>query len=129
MLKTPTIPFHQQMEVTVTPGLLTEVNKTLGYHRMVSTLTRNQPQLPDRIKERKLIEEETTNDNLHQKIVEETPTQMMMTMMITMEEMAGAGKADVQNATLEDHRFKEMLLPVRGQCWNSCRVLVLLSDR
>ena len=29
-----------------------------------------------------------------------------------MEEMAGAGKADVRNATLEDNPFQEMLLPV-----------------
>jgi len=69
------------MVVTVTPGLLTKVNKTLEYHRMVSTLTRNQLQLPDRIKERKLIEEETTNHHLRQKILGVTPTQM--TMMIT----------------------------------------------
>jgi len=98
---------------------------------MVSTLTKSQLQLPDKIRERKLIEEETTNHHLPQEILGETPTQMTMTMMITtrMEEMAGAGEADVWNATPEDHHFQEMLLPVRGQCWNSCRVLVLLSDR
>jgi len=96
---------------------------------MVSTLTRNQLQLPDRIKERKLIEEETTNHLLNQEILVEIPTQMTMMMTTKMEEMAGAGEADVRNATLEDHCFQEMLLPVRGQCWNSCRVLVLLSDR
>ena len=97
----------------MTPDLLTKVNETLGYHRMVSTLTRNQPQLPDRIKERKWIEVETTNHHIHQEIVVEIPTQMMMTMMITtkMMVMAGAGEADVRNAALEDHRFQEMRLP------------------
>jgi len=59
------------MVVMVTPDLLTKVNKTLGYHPMVSILTRNQLQLTDRIKERKLIEEETTNHHLHQKILVE----------------------------------------------------------
>jgi len=117
--------------VAVTPGLLTEVNKTLGYHRMVSTLTKNRLQLPDKIRERKLIKEETTNHHLRQEILVETPTQMTMTMMITtrMEEMAGAGEADIQNATLEDHHFQGMLLPVLEQCWNLCKVLVLHSDR
>jgi len=78
-----------------------------------------------------LIEEETTNHHLRQEILEETLTLMTMTMMITtkMEQMAEAGEADVRNATFEDHCFQEMLLPIRGQCWNSCRVLVLLSDR
>jgi len=101
------------MVVTVTLALQTEANKTLGYHRMVSTLTKNQLQLLDKIRERKLIEEETTNHHLHQEILGETPTQMTMTMMITtrMGEMAGAGEADVRNATLEEHRFQEMLLP------------------
>jgi len=115
----------------VTPALLTEVNKILGYHPKVTTLTKSQHQLPNRIRERKLIEEETTNHHLRQEILEETPTLMTMTMMIMtrMEEMAGAGEADVRNATLEDHRFQEMLLPVLEQCWNLCRVLVLLSDR
>ena len=39
-------------------------------------------------------------------------------MMITtkMEEMAGAGEADVRNPTLGDHRSQEILLPVLGQC-------------
>jgi len=122
VLKNLTIPFDQRMVVTVTPALLTEANKTLGYHRMVSTLTKNQLQLPDKIRERKLIEEETTNHHLRQEIMEETLTQMTMTMMITtrMEEMAGAGETEVWNATLEDHRFQEMLLFVLEQCWNSC---------
>ena len=116
MLKNLTTPFHQRMVVTVTLGLLTEVNKTPGYHPKVSTLTKNQLQLPDKIRERKLIEEETTNHHLHQEIREETPTLMTMTMMIMtkMEEMAGAGEADVRNVTLEDHRFQEMLLPYEG---------------
>jgi len=87
----------------VTPALLTEVNKILGYHPKVSTLTKSQHQLPDRIRERKLIEEETTNHHLRQEILEETPTLMMMIMimiMTKMKEMAGAGEADVRNATL-----------------------------
>jgi len=95
------------MVVTVTTDLLTEANKTLGYYLMVSTLRRNQLQLPDRIKEGKLIEEETTNHHLHQEILVEIPTQTTMTMIITTKrkEMAGAGVADVRNATLEDHHF------------------------
>jgi len=65
-----------------------------------------------------LIEEETTYHHPRQEILGETPTLMTMMMMVMtkMEEMAGAGEADVRNATLEDHRFQEMLLPVRGQC-------------
>jgi len=41
------------MGMAVTPDLLTEDNKTLGYHPKVSTLTKNQHQLSDTIKERK----------------------------------------------------------------------------
>ena len=37
----------------------------------------------------------------------------MTTMTIKEETMAGAEEADVQNATLEDHRFLEIHLPVR----------------
>jgi len=35
------------------------------------------------------------------------------TMTIKEETMAGAEEADVQNATLEDHRFLEIHLPLR----------------
>jgi len=65
-----------------------------------------------------LIKEETTNHHLHQEILVEIPTQTTMTMMITtkMVAMAGAGEVDVRNATLEDHRSQEILLPVLGQC-------------
>jgi len=51
-----------------------------------------------------------------------------MVIMTQMGEMAGAGEADVPNTMLEDHLFQEMRLPVLGQCWNSCSVLVLLND-
>jgi len=66
----------------------------------------------------KLIREETTNHHLHQEILVEIPTQTTMTMMITtkMVAMAGAGEADVRNATLEDYRSQEVLLPVLGPC-------------
>ena len=106
------------MVVIVTPDHLTESNKTLGYYLKVSTLTKSQYQLPNRIKERKMIEEETTNHHLHQEILVEILTQMTMTIMITtkMEAMAGAGEGEVRNKTPKDHRFQEILLPVLGKC-------------
>jgi len=115
----------------VTPDLLTEGNKTLGYHPKVLTLTKRQHQLRDRIKERKLIAEKTINHHPHQVILVEIPTQMTMTIMIRtkMEAIARAGEADVRNAMLEDYCFQEMLLPVLEQCWNLCKVLVLHSDQ
>ena len=101
----------------VTLDRLTEVNKTLGYHLKVSTLTKSQHQPLNGTKERKLIEEETTNYRPHKVILVEIPTQTTMTMMITtkMEMMAGAGEADVRNETLKEHRFQEMFLPVIEQ--------------
>jgi len=39
MLKNLTIPFHKLIVVMVTPDLLPEVNKTLGYYLKVSALT------------------------------------------------------------------------------------------
>jgi len=106
------------MVVMVTPDLLTEGNKTLGYYLKLSILTKSQHQLHDRIKERKLIKEATTNHHLHQEILMEITTQITMTMMITtkMVAMAGAGEADLGNATLEDHPSQEILLPVLGPC-------------
>jgi len=85
---------------------------------MVSTLTKNQHQRCDGIKEKKLIEEEITNHHRHQGILVEIPTQMRMTMIITtkMEAMAGAREADVWKTKLKDPHFQEMLLPVLGQC-------------
>jgi len=106
------------MVVMVTLDRLTKGNKTLAYHLKVQTLTKSQHQLPDRIKERKLIKEETTNHHPHQEILGEIPTQMTMTMMITIitAAMAGAGEADVWNATLENHQSQEILLPALKQC-------------
>ena len=119
------------MVVMVTPDLLTEVNKTLGYHLKVSTMTKSQNQLLDGTKERKLIKEETTHYHHHQVILVGIPTQKTMTMKITtkMEMMGGAGEVDVRNETLEDHRFQEMLLPQLGQYLNLCRVSGLHSDQ
>jgi len=59
-----------------------------------------------------LIKEQTTNHHPHQVILVEIPTQMTMRMMITtkMGMIAGAGEADVRNATLKDHHFQKMLL-------------------
>ena len=131
MLKNLSIRFHQLMVVMVTPDLLNEGNKTLGYQPKVSTLTKSQHQLRERIKERKLIAEKTINHHPHKVILVEIPTQMTMTIMIRtkMEAMARAGEAEVRNAMLEEHRFQEMLLPVLVQCWNLCKVLVLHSDQ
>jgi len=102
----------------VIPDFLTKVNKTLGYYPMVSTLTTSQHRLLDNVRERNLIDEETTNHHLHQKILVEIPTQITITMLITtkMEAIAGAGEADIWNATLEDHRFQEIPLPILGRC-------------
>jgi len=106
------------MVVMVTPDVPTEVNKTVVYHPKVSTLTNSQYQLPNRVNERKWIKEETTYHYLHQVILVEIPTQMMMIMMrmIKMEVMAGAEEVDVRNGTREDHCFQGMLLPVFGGC-------------
>jgi len=101
----------------VTPDLPTVVNNTLGYPTKFLTLARCQHQLWHRMKERKLIVEETTCHN-HQIILVEILTQMMMTIMKTtnMKVIAGAGEADVRNPRVEDHLLPEMLLPVLGQC-------------
>ena len=105
--------------------------QNLGYHLKVSTLTSSRHRVPDRIKERKLIEEKTTYHHLHQVILVEIPTQMIMTVMITtkIEVMARAGEVDARNAMLENHLFPEMLLPVLVQCYTWCKVLVYLRDR
>jgi len=113
------------------PGPSSQGQQNFGYHLKVSTLTSSQHQVPDRIKERRLIKEKTTYHHLHQVILVEIPTQMMMTMMITtkMEVMARAGEVDARNSRLENYLFPEMLLPVLLQCYNWCKVLVCLRDR
>ena len=133
MRKNLTIPFHKLIVVMVTPDLLPEVNKTLGYYLKVSALTNSEHQLLDRVKERQLIEEEIANHpQLYQELLAEILTQRMtmMIMIITKRKlMAGEGEADIRNARLEDHDFHEIFLPVLGKSLNLCRVLVLLSDR
>jgi len=72
---------------------------------------------PDKKKERELTVEEISKHLRHRQVllvVIQTQTQApMMTMMIKEETMAWAEEADVRNATLEDHRFLEIHLPVR----------------
>jgi len=77
----------------------------------------DQRQLPSKIKGKKLTAEEITNHlHHHQVILVVIQTQILVTItrMTRKEEtMAEAEKADVRNATLEDHLFLEIHLPVR----------------
>jgi len=61
------------------------------------------------------VEETFNHLHHHQVILVVIKTQTlvtMTTMTINEETMAGAEEADVRNATLEDHRFLEIHLPV-----------------
>ena len=107
-----------------TLALQTEVdNETLQYHPMV--LKKNQHQLLEKIKEKELIEEmEIINPHPHPPhpshpphlvIQVETPTQMIILMMMTMEKIIEGERAAGRHALLDDHLFPEILLPKHEQ--------------
>jgi len=93
------------------------VNLILGFLRIILTLINDQHLLQGKKKERELTVEETSNRRHHPQVilgVIQTQILVTMTTMTIMEEtMAGAEEVDVRNATLEDHQFLEIHLPVR----------------
>ena len=95
----------------------TRDNLILGFLQIILTPIKDQLQLPGKTKEQELTAGETTNHRHHRQVillVIQTQTLVTMTTMtIKAETMAGAEEADVRNATLEDHRFLEIHLPVR----------------
>ena len=93
----------------------TRVNLILGFLRIFLIPINDQLQLQGKIKKRKLTVEEISNHHHHRQVILVViQTQTLVTMMtIKAETMAGAEEADVRNATLEDHRFLEIHLPVR----------------
>jgi len=101
----------------VTQDLQTRDNLILGILRTILMPINDQLQLPGKTKGKELTAEETTNHRHHRQVilvVIQTRTLVTMTTMtIKAEKMAGAEEADVQNATLEDHRFLEIHLPLR----------------
>jgi len=95
----------------------TRVNSIPGFLRIIPIPINDQLQHQGTIKESKLTMEEISNHLHHPQVIlvlSLTQTLVTMTTMTIKEEtMAGAEEADVQNATLEDHRFLEIHLPVR----------------
>jgi len=95
----------------------TRINLIPGFLRIILTQINDQLLLQSKIKETELTVEEISNHLHHRQVilgVIQTQTQATMTMMTLKEEtMARAEKADVQYATLEDHRFLEIHLPVQ----------------
>jgi len=101
----------------VTQDLQIRENLSLGILRKILIPINNQLQLPGKTKGKQLTVEEITNHLHHRQVilvVIQTQTLVTMTTMTIKEEtMAGAEEADVRNATLKDHRFLEIHLPVR----------------
>jgi len=94
-----------------------KVNSILGFLRIILILINDQLQLQDKKKQRELTMEEIPPHLHHCQVilvVIQTQTLVTMTTMTIKEEtIAGAEEADLRNATLEDHRFLELHLPVR----------------
>jgi len=95
----------------------TRVNSILGFLRITLIPINDQLQLQGKIREKKVTVEEIFNHLHHHQVilvVIQTQTLVTMTTMTRKEEtMAEVEEADVRNATLEDHRFLEIHLPIR----------------
>jgi len=94
----------------------TRVNSILGFFQIILIPINDELQLRGKIKERELTVEEISNHLYHWQIilvVIQTQTLVTITRITIKEEtIAGAEEADDRNATLEDHRFLEIHLPV-----------------
>ena len=90
------------------PGPSNQGQLILGLLRIILIPINDQLLLQGKIKEKELTVEKISNYLRHQVILVVIQTQTlvtMTTMTIKEEKMAGAEEADVQNTTLEDHRF------------------------
>ena len=100
----------------VTQDLQTRDNLILGILRKILIPINDQLQLPCKTKGKKLTAEEIINYRHHHQVIlvviqTQTPV-TMTTRTIEEETMVGAEEVDVRNATLEDHQFLEIHLPV-----------------
>jgi len=100
-----------------TQDLQTRDNLILGIIHKILIPINDQLQLPGKTKGKKLTAEEIINHLHHRQVilvVIQTQTLVTMTTLTIREEtIVGAEEVDVQNATLEDHLFLEIHLPVQ----------------